>query len=177
MLNRLNFPKPPPGDEIPRPNLYVRRCSLRSGLDSNKFKYHAVPHVKCCLFPLSYYLSLTKDKRISHHLTIIDCLPHFLESINHFEIAKMRTAAIFAAAIAFVAPVLAQSDAASVLSSLPSCGVCDVSSLLCLSNAKTISLANLYPERHRCHWLLAYRLCLFVLQYCLSVRRQFLRDL
>ncbi|CAD0094292.1 unnamed protein product, partial [Aureobasidium mustum] len=34
----------------------------------------------------------------------------------------MRTAAIFAAAIAFVAPVLAQSDAASVLSSLPTCG-------------------------------------------------------
>ncbi|CAD0114525.1 unnamed protein product [Aureobasidium uvarum] len=34
----------------------------------------------------------------------------------------MRTVAIFAAAIAFVAPVLAQSNAASVLSSLPSCG-------------------------------------------------------
>jgi hypothetical protein len=38
----------------------------------------------------------------------------------------MRTAAIFAAAIAFVAPVLAQSDAASIVSSLPSCGVSDI---------------------------------------------------
>jgi hypothetical protein len=38
----------------------------------------------------------------------------------------MKIAAIFAATIAFVAPVLAQSDAASIVSSLPSCGVSDI---------------------------------------------------
>jgi hypothetical protein len=37
----------------------------------------------------------------------------------------MRTAAIFAAAIAFVAPVLAQGNAAAIVASLPTCGVSD----------------------------------------------------
>ncbi|CAD0085748.1 unnamed protein product [Aureobasidium vineae] len=66
----------------------------------------------------------------------------------------MRTVAIFAAAIAFVAPVLAQSDAASVLSSLPSCGVCSIVTLHQLwftdnLTSKHVSLAvSLPPAAH-----------------------------
>jgi hypothetical protein len=93
------------------------------------FKYLANSHVKCCSSSSSHHHNLTVAHKRSSHPFIVIYLPNnptFPDNIYYqATTSTMRTAAIFAAAIAFVAPVLAQGNAAAIVASLPTCGVSD----------------------------------------------------